>query len=49
VISAILKILAAVFGWAFAWWKEKHDPSVAQRSDQIERDYARKREDLGRR
>jgi hypothetical protein len=46
VVDAILKIVQAALGWGFSLWKKKNDPSVAQRGDQIARDYDAKRKDL---
>ena len=45
-LSAILQILKTALAWAFAGWLKKNDPSVAQREDQIERDYDARRKDL---
>ena len=48
-MKAILEILATVLKFVFAGWKKKNDPSVAQRGDQIAKDYEKRRGDLGKR
>lgn len=47
-MSWIGSLITALVEWGLSLWKKKNDPSVAQRDDQIARDYDAKRKELDR-